>query len=116
MTDTPTPSWQEGHDALQKLYEQLDLAYDNAVNMTVATEIDHRLDRVKDALDKLNQQDMASRTIALQATAAELVKPLKDLDALKGSLEAIGNDIGKAATVLAQVDKLLGEVTTCFGI
>lgn|GEM_PF-4182487 len=43
--------------------------------------IDQRADEVDDALTAMNQIDMASRTVALQAAAAELTQPLNQLDA-----------------------------------
>ena len=116
MPQTGPPLWQNAHDTLQLLKEQLDAAYDAAPNDKVGDAIDRRADDVDDALTAMDQMDMAARTVALQAAAADLAQPLKDLAALKEALVAIANDAKKAATVLAQVDKILGQVKTCFGI
>lgn len=116
MPQTGPPLWQDAHDALQLLKEQLDAAYEAAPNDKVGDAIDRRADAVDTALESMNQMDMAARTVALQAAAADLAQPLKDLAALKDALEAIAEDAKKAAAVLTQVDKLLGQVKSCFGI
>lgn len=115
MATTTVPTWQEAHDALQTLKEQLDTACDAATNDSIVDALDERAEAVDDALEAMNQVDMKSRTVALQAAAVELVKPLKDLDQLRAELAAIGNDAKKAAAALAQVDKIVGVVKTCFG-
>jgi archaellum component FlaC len=116
MTTTATPTWQQAHDALQMLKEQLETALEAATADSVIDALDQRADAVDDALTAMNQQDMASRTVALQAAVADLVKPLKDLDQLKTDLADIGNDTKKAAAALAQVDKIVSSVKSCFGL
>ncbi len=116
MTTTVTPTWQDAHDALQALKEQLETACEAATADSVIDALDLRADAVDDALTAMNQMDMKSRTVALQAAAADLVKPLKELDQLKAELAAVGNDMKKAATALAQVDKIVNGVKTCFAL
>jgi len=116
MPLTPAPLWQSAHDALQLLKEQLDAACEKATNEKLIDAIDQRADAVDDALTAMNQMDMASRRVALQAAAADLTKPLKQLDELKASIDAIANDAKKAAAALGQVDALVGQVKSCFGI
>lgn len=116
MATTATPTWQQAHDALQALKEQLDAACTDATDSSICDEIDQRADAVDDALTAMNQQDMASRTVQIQAAAADLVKPLKELDQLKAKIEAIGNDMKKAVAALAKVDQIVSGVKTCFGL
>lgn len=116
MPGTPAPLWQSAHDALQLLKEQLDAACEKATSEKLIDAIDQRADEVDDALTAMNQMDMASRTVALTAAAADLTQQLKQLDALKASIDAIANDAKKAAAALTQVDQLLGQVKSSFGI
>ncbi len=116
MTTTVTPTWQDAHNALQALKEQLEIACETATSDSVIDALDLRADAVDDALTAMNQMDIKSRTVALQAAAADLVKPLKELDQLKAELAAVGNDMKKAAAALAQVDKIVNGVKVCFAL
>ena len=77
MADDTPISIQSAHDALQSLKEQLESAYENAKAQDVRDLLDARLDASDKLLTSLNQEDMASRTIALNAAADSTSEALK---------------------------------------
>jgi hypothetical protein len=116
MTDTAPVSPQDAHDALQSLKEALDSAFGSAPAGPVSDAINARVDTVNAALTAMNQADIASRTVALNAAEDATANPLKQLDALKESIQRIGSDIAKATEVLNGVDKFVGAVSSFFGM
>lgn len=115
MPDDPPNSHQLAHDALQNLKEQLETAYGNAKSQDIRDLLDTRLDAIDASLTALDQDDIASRTIAINAAADSTGEALKRLDSLKANIQAISDDIGKATQVLDDVDKALSAVKSCFG-
>lgn len=107
-------SWQQAHDALQTLEGQLQAAYNQAQSNDIRTAIDTRLDAIDAALKSLNQLDMESRTIALNAAADTATTALNQLGSLKAQIQSITQDMGKATQVLNGVDKLLSAIKTYF--
>jgi hypothetical protein len=116
MADDNTFSIPQGHDALQQLKESLAQQFGQTPAGSVSDMIDAQLDKIDAALTALNQADMASRTVEINAAAAAMTNPLKDLNGLKGKIQIIGNDTGKAAQVLSGVDQFISGVTSYFGI
>lgn len=113
---TTATSWQTAHDALQSLLEQLDNAADAATDKAAIDAIDNQADKIDDALTALNQIDMKSRTVAIQAAAADLTLALKQLETLKEELEKIAKDVEKVSTVLGDIDKAVTQIRSCFSI
>jgi hypothetical protein len=116
MPDNDPLSIPQGCAALQQLKESLSLQYGQTPAGPVSDMIDARLDLIDAALTKLNQAAMASATVAINAAAAAMTNPLKDLDGLKQAIQSINNDTGKAAQVLGQVDQFISDVTAFIGV
>ena len=116
MADDDTLSIPQGHDALQQLKESLSQQYGQTPAGPVSDMIDARLDQIDAALTALNQAAMASNTVAINAAAAAMTSPLKDLGELKDKIQSIGNDAGKAGQVLGGVDQFISGVTSYFGV
>jgi hypothetical protein len=116
MADDDTLSIPQGHDALQQLKESLSQQYGQIPAGPVSDMIDERLDKIDAALTALNQADMASNTVAINAAAAAMTNPLKDLDGLKDKIKSISNDVGNAAQILGEVDQFISGVTSFFGV
>src|ERR1035438_5661653 len=105
MADDDTLSIPQGHDALQQLKESLSQQYGQTPAGPVSDMIDARLDKIDAALTSLDQAGMASHTVDINAAAAAMTSPLKDLDGLKDKIQSIGEDIGNAAQILGEVDQ-----------
>ena len=116
MADDDTLSIPQGHDALQQLKESLSQQYGQTPAGPVSDMIDERLDKIDTALTALDQAGMASHTVDINAAAAAMTSPLKDLDGLKDKIQSIGEDIGNAAQILGEVDQFISGVTSYFGI
>ncbi|SRR6266511_1904573 len=116
MPDETEISVQTAHDALQELEETLSKAYENAKSPALRDLLDERLDSIEELLDALNRADISSRTIALNAAADSTTEALKRLGELKARLQSIADNVGKAAHVLEDVDKVLSNVKQYFGI
>jgi hypothetical protein len=116
MADDDTLSIPQGHDALQQLKESLSQQYGQTPAGPVSDMIDARLDKIDAALTSLDQAGMASHTVDINAAAAAMTSPLKDLDGLKDKIQSIGEDIGNAAQILGEVDQFISGVTSYFGI
>lgn len=116
MPDETAVSVQAAHDALQELQETLSNEYEYARSPEVRKLLDARLDVVEELLTALNRADISSRTIALNAAADSTAEGLNKLDELKKRIQAITDDVDKAAQVLEAVDKVLSGVKEYFGI
>ncbi len=116
MADETAISIQTAHDALQALEESLCDAYENARSQEIRDLLDERLDIVEELLTALNRADLHSRSIALSAAANSTTEALKRLDSLKARVKAISDNVGKAAQVLEDLDKVLSGVKGYFGI
>ena len=116
MADDNTLSIPESLDALQELKESLSKQYGQVPAGPVSDMIDARLDKIDAALTALNRADMSSRTVAINAAAAAMTDPLKDLDKLKDQIGAISKDFANAAQVMNGVDQFVSGVTSYFGI
>jgi hypothetical protein len=116
MADNDILSIPQGHDALQQLKESLSQQYGQTPAGPVSDMIDARLDKIDAALTSLDQAGMASHTVDINAAAAAMTSPLKDLDGLKDKIQSIGEDIGNAAQILGEVDQFISGVTSYFGI
>ena len=116
MPDETAISIQSVHDALQELHNSLYAEYRKSKSDEVREQLDARLDVVRDLLTELNRAEIASRTIALKAAADSMAEGLKKLDELKRRVQSIADDIGIAAQVLEDVDKVLSGVKDYFGI
>jgi hypothetical protein len=116
MADDDTLSIPQGKDALQQLKESLSQQYGQTPAGPVSDMIDERLDQIDAALTALDQAGMASNTVEINAAAAAMANPLKDLDGLKDQIQSIGKDIGNAAQILGEVDQFISGVTSFFGI
>jgi|ERR1035437_3556461 hypothetical protein len=109
MADDNNLSIPQGHDALQELKESLSQQFGQIPAGPVSNMIDARLDKINAALTAFNQADMASRTVDINAAAAAMTNPLKDLDGLKEEIQTISDDTGKAAQVLSGVDQFISK-------
>ena len=116
MADETAISIQTAHDTLQELHNTLYAEYRKSKTKEVRDQLDARLDVVRDLITELNRDDIASRTIALKASADSLAEGLKKLGDLKKRIQAIADNVGKAAEVLEDVDKVLSGVAEYFGI
>ena len=116
MPDKTAIPIQTAHDALQGLEETLSKAYEQARSQEVRDLLDARLDTVEELLTALNRADISSRTIALNAAADSTAEALKRLGALKARIQSIADNVGKAAHVLEDVDKVFSGVKQYFGI
>jgi len=116
MPDETAISIQTVHDALQELHNSLYAAYRQSKSREVRDQLDDRLDIVRDLITELNRADIASRTISLKAAADSMAGGLKKLDELKKRIQTIADDIGIAAQVLGDVDKVLSEAKDYIGI
>ena len=116
MADDDTLSIPQGHDALQQLKESLSQQYGQIPAGPVSDMIDERLDKISDALTALDQAGMTSNTVAINAAAAAMTSPLKNLDGLKDQIQSIGKDTENAAQILGEVDQFISGVTSFFAI
>jgi len=101
---------------LQELHNSLYAAYRQSKSNEVRDQLDDRLDIVRDLITELNRADIASRTLSLKAAADSMAGGLKHLDELKKRIQTIVDDIGIAAQVLGDVDKVLSEAKDYIGI
>jgi hypothetical protein len=67
-------------------------------------------------LTHLNQEAWASTTASMQAAAADMKKPLKDLGNLKDQLAGVASRVKTFANVAREVDSLIGGCKSVFGI
>jgi archaellum component FlaC len=111
-----TVSIPDSLDALQQLKESLSKQFGQIPAGPVSDMIDARLDKIDAALTALNQAEMASNTAAINAAAAAMTDPLKDLDKLKDQIGAISKDFAKAAQVINGIDQFVSGVTSYFGV
>lgn len=113
--DVPS-AWQQAHDAFQALKEQLTAAYADAKARDAQDSIADALDEVDAVLRILNQEDMASRTVELQAAADETESSIKKLEALKQELQDVASRVATVAKVIQGIDAAITAGKTCFGI
>ena len=116
MPDETAISIQTAHDSLQELHDTLSKAFEDARSQQVRDLLDAHLDEVEELLTGLNRADISSRTIALNAAADSTSEGLKRLGEIKQRIQSIADNVGKAAHVLEDVDKVLSNVKEYFGI
>ena len=116
MPDETAISIQAAHDALQELHDTLSKEFEFSRSPQVRDLLDARLDAVEEILTALNRADISSRTIALNAAADSTAEALKRLGEIKARIQSIADNVGKAAHVLEDVDKVLSGVKEYFGI
>ena len=116
MSDDNTISIPQGRAALQQLKDTLSQQFGQIPGGPVSDMIDKRLDAISDALTKLNQAEMSSGTVAINAAATGMKNPIKNLNALKDQIQSISDDVGRAAEVLGGVDQFISGVKACFGV
>lgn len=99
-----------GQQALETLYAALNSKLDTLADAATISAVEAERDHVYDVLTKLNQQSMQAHTGPMQAAAASVQDGLKNLDALKQSIDNISDQMKSVATVLADVATLVNGI------
>jgi len=100
--------------AAQALLDKLYAA--NPITLGDSEAISDAVAEVNVILTQLNQEDIASRTGAMQAVAADLKDPVKKLGELKGSADAGGEPGEDAGDIAKDIDSVIGGCKSVFGI
>lgn len=110
------PALPQARGAAQALHDRLFAALNRATDPEDCAELDDALLAVDTILTQLNQEDLASRTGAMQAAAAEVSDAVEKLDALKDELAEIAQRVAVLGDVAGAVDSVIGPVKTIFGV
>lgn len=116
MSDDNAISIPQGHDALQQLKDSLTQQFGQLPSGPVSDMINQKLNEIDDALTALNQADEATSTVAINAAAAGLDSPIKNLGTLKKQIQSITNDVDVASQILGNVGQFISGVKSFFGV
>jgi ABC-type transporter Mla subunit MlaD len=101
---------QKVHDAYQALYDSLDDAYWVSTNETRQQIFDAK-DAVSLILDKLNAEDLASRTGAFEELVAVLADTNKMLEKVRDDVASLLRGVAAATQVATGVDEVVKVVS-----
>ena len=103
---TATDSWQQAHDALQTAFDRGNQILDQTQGAQRAT-LNRLLDTLSGELTALDQEDMESRTLSLQAQSQQLDTGIANLKSLRAEIAQIATTIADAAEVVTAIDGAL---------
>ncbi|MGA2350218.1 MAG: hypothetical protein ABSF70_07290 [Terracidiphilus sp.] len=97
--------------ALKAVLNTASIAMNNKANTPAAQAAARDLwDETNDQLDALDQAVFTGNTVQLQAGAAAMTPAMTQLKALQAKLKALGDNLKEAATIIAGIDKAVGEL------
>jgi protein-arginine kinase len=100
--------------AAQALLDKLYAA--NPITLGDSEAISDAVAEVNVILTQLNQEDLASRTGAMQAVAADLKDPVKKLGELKDQLTQVASRVKTLGDIAKDIDSVIGGCKSVFGI
>ncbi len=106
----PHAIWQQAHDALQAALELGTHSLDQTKDKQQRDLLNTLLDALSAELTALNQEDMESHTISLQAASQQLDTGLADLKSLRQEIDQVSSAIANAAKVVTAVDEVLSGI------
>jgi hypothetical protein len=100
--------------AAQALLDKLYVA--NPITLGDSEAVSDAIVEVNAILTQLNQEDIASRTGAMQAVAADLKGPVKNLGNLKDQLVQVASRVKTLGDIATDIDSVIGGCKSVFGI
>jgi ABC-type transporter Mla subunit MlaD len=100
--------------AAQALLDKLYAA--NPITLGDSEAVSDAIVEVNAILTQLNQEDIASRTGAMQAVAADLKDPVKKLGELKDQLAQVASRVKTLGDIAKDIDSVIGGCKSVFGI
>lgn len=100
--------------AAQALLDKLYAA--NPITLGDSEAVSDAVVEVNAILTQLNQEDIASRTGAMQAVAADLKGPVKKLGDLKDQLAEVASRVKTLGDIAKDIDSVIGGCKSVFGI
>jgi hypothetical protein len=116
MSTTPTAAAtdpkQPAYDALNQLLATARAAANNPANTQAAQNTAYALEEAISAqLDALDQAAFTGNTVTLQAAATAMAPGIAQLKQLQTKIEALGNDLQEAASIISGIGKAAGELS-----
>jgi hypothetical protein len=100
--------------AAQALLKKLSAA--NPITLADSQAISDAVVAVNAILTQLNQEDLMSRTGAMQAAAADLKGPVKNLGDLETQLKQVASRVKTLGDIAKDIDSVIGGCKSVFGI
>ena len=103
-------AWQAAHDSTQALYDLDNANFDKAKTDLQRDVLDKLADEASATLTMLNQQEMATRTGAIDTAEEPLHGAIVRLGDLKTELKAVSQGFEEASVVVAGIDQAVGDM------
>ena len=100
--------------AAQALFDKLYAAV--PITLGDSETVSDAIVEVNAILTQLNQEDIASRTGAMQAVASDLKDPVKKLGELKDQLAQVASRVKMLGDIAKDIDSVVGGCKSVFGI
>ena len=103
-------AWKTAHDSAQALYDLDNANFDKAKTDLQRDVLDKLADEASATLTMLNQQEMATRTGAIDTAEEPLQGAIDRLSDLKTELKAVSQGFEEASVVVAGIDEAVGDM------
>ena len=103
-------AWKTAHDSAQALYDLDNANFDKAKTDLQRDVLDKLADEASATLTMLNQQEMATRTGAIDTAEEPLQGAIDRLGDLKTELKAVSQGFEEASVVVAGIDQAVGDM------
>ena len=103
-------AWQTAHDSTQALSDLYNANFDKATTDLQRAVLDKLADAASATLTILDQEEMATRTGAIDTAEGPLQGAINNLSQLKTELEAVSEGFEEASVVISSIDQVVGDV------
>ena len=103
-------AWKMAHESAQALYDLDNANFDKAKTDLQRAVLDKLADEASATLTMLNQQEMATRTGAIDTAEEPLQGAIDRLGDLKTELKAVSQGFEEASVVVAGIDQAVGDM------
>ena len=103
-------AWKMAHESAQALYDLDNANFDKAKTDLQRDVLDKLADEASATLTMLNQQEMATRTGAIDTAEEPLQGAIDRLSGLKTELKAVSQGFEEASVVVAGIDEVVGDM------
>ena len=103
-------AWKMAHESAQALYDLDNANFDKAKTDLQRAVLDKLADEASATLTMLNQQEMATRTGAIDTAEEPLQGAIDRLGDLKTELKAVSQGFEEASVVVAGIDEVVGDM------
>ena len=103
-------AWQTAHDSAQALSDLYNANFDKATTDLQRAVLDKLADAASATLTILDQEEMATRTGAIDTAEGPLQGAINNLSQLKTELEAVSEGFEEASVVISGIDQVVGDV------